>query len=195
MRTCIVAIGIGLVVRCALVLAHPDAWRDSISVYVLTPCRLDGLVVGSLLGIGIRDPDGYNGIARRVRLPAIACAAFLGAVCVWQISKGVAPLSRTPIVETIGYTALAIAFGGLLVAALGPLRQPFSAWPLRWLGIYSYGIYVIHPFVIRALRQRTTLTFGSWQFAAAATICSLAAAWLSYQLYERHWLALKRRFA
>ena len=64
---------------------------------------------------------------------------------------------------------------------------------LRWLGVYSYGLYVLHPFVVRAFRQRSTLVLGTWQFAVAATVSSLVIAWLSYQLYERHWLALKNR--
>jgi peptidoglycan/LPS O-acetylase OafA/YrhL len=94
----------------------------------------------------------------------------------------------------VGYPALATAFGGLLLAAMGPWRTVFALAPLRWLGVYSYGIYVFHPFVVRAFRQRSTLAFGGWAFAAAAVAVSLAVAWLSYQLYEKHWLALKRRF-
>jgi peptidoglycan/LPS O-acetylase OafA/YrhL len=78
--------------------------------------------------------------------------------------------------------------------------------PLCSLGKYSYGIYVFHPPVIQAVRSlfrnpvvaqalgemnggpllafRLTLIFGA----------SYALAYLSWHLYEKHFLTLKRHF-
>jgi peptidoglycan/LPS O-acetylase OafA/YrhL len=193
-RVCLGTLVAGLVIRSVLVFTHADAYASRPLVYMLTPCRLDGLVVGSLIAMKVRDPGGYADLWRRIRVPALVCATFLCANALLQMEFGAPAMARSPIVETVGYPALAIAFGGLLVASLGPWRQVMSARPLRWLGVYSYGIYVLHPFAVDALRQWSHLVLGTWAFAIAATAASLAIAWLSYQLYERHWLALKRRW-
>ena len=78
--------------------------------------------------------------------------------------------------------------------------------PLRSLGKYSYGIYIFHPPVIQAVRSlfqnptaarmigemypgpllalKLTLIFGA--------SCGLA--YLSWHLFEKHFLLLKRHF-
>ncbi len=194
-RLCGAAIFSGLVIRVALLVLHAPGSDSILFIYVLTPCRLDGLAVGALVAMAIRGPGGRLALARRIRLPAFISLLFVAAIAIILGIQGTEPTFRSPIVETLGYPALAVAFGGLLVAALGPLRSFFSSWPLRWLGIHSYGLYLLHPFVVRAFRQGSSLTFGSWEFALAAATCSLFVAWLSYNLYERHWLALKGRLA
>ena len=192
-RVCAGTMVAGFVLRCVLVFMHAGAYESRPLVYMLTPCRLDGLVVGALIAMQIREPGGYAALCRRIRLPALISAALLCALALLQLEDGAPAMARSPIVETVGYPALAIAFGGFLVASLGPWRQIMSSRVLRCLGLYSYGLYVLHPFVIRAFRERSPLVFGTWGFALAATATSLAIAWLSYQLYERHWLALKSR--
>jgi peptidoglycan/LPS O-acetylase OafA/YrhL len=193
MRVCAGTMVAGLVIRCVLVFMHAGAFQSRPLVYMLTPCRLDGLVVGALIAMKIREPGGYDALRRQIRVPALVSAALLCALALLQLEAGAPAMARSPILETVGYPALAIAFGGLLVASLGPWRQIMSTRLLRWLGLYSYGLYVLHPFVIRIFRERSPLVFGTWGFAIAATAASLAIAWLSYQLYERHWLALKNR--
>ena len=192
-RVCTSTMVVGLAIRCVLVFMHAGAFQSRPLVYMLTPCRLDGLVVGALIAMKVREPGGYNALRRRIRVPALVSAALLCALALLQLEDGAPAMARSPILETVGYPALAIAFGGLLVASLGPCRQIMSSPLLRWLGLYSYGLYVLHPFVIRAFRERSPLVFGSWEFAIATTATSVAIAWLSYQLYERHWLALKNR--
>ena len=70
---------------------------------------------------------------------------------------------------------------------------------MRAAGKYSYGIYVFHPLWIDALRAPGALA-GLGSFAPAGrfvaiTTLSVASAWLSWHLYEKHFLRLKARFA
>jgi peptidoglycan/LPS O-acetylase OafA/YrhL len=112
---------------------------------------------------------------------------------------------------TVGYTALALFFGATLILAVTApphtLRERAFANPvLRILGRYSYAIYVFHlPLWSAAVRhglvspERLPYVAGSQMPAQAALIValstlSLAAGWLSWHLYEKHFLRLKVLF-
>jgi peptidoglycan/LPS O-acetylase OafA/YrhL len=69
----------------------------------------------------------------------------------------------------------------------------------------SYGVYLVHPIVREALAEwvygpeHWVLLAGSRLpsllfFVALVLAVSYAAAWLSWHLFERHWLSLKRYF-
>jgi len=117
---------------------------------------------------------------------------------------------------TEGYTALSILFAAWLYAsasldaqmAEGNIQAP--AWhramripSLQSVGKYSYGMYVVHKplhdlFSAKLLAKMGVQTAGHIVNASlhvlAVTLVSYAAAWLSYQLYEVHFLRLKRHF-
>lgn len=108
-------------------------------------------------------------------------------------------------VVTLGIAALAVLFSGLIVLAVdaekgGRLRTVLEHDGLRAVGKYSYGMYVFHLFILSAGQQAlasvihlpgliSKLLAVIWGSAA-----SFAAAWLSYHLYEKHFLRLKRFF-
>jgi peptidoglycan/LPS O-acetylase OafA/YrhL len=115
-------------------------------------------------------------------------------------------------VQTVGFTAIAVFFAALLVTAVAaPERSHWGrllrAPSLATLGKYSYALYIIHPLVMMALQA-----VGGWgagrfaglggplqvgahlAFTAVATLVSLAGAWLSWNLMERHFVRLKDRF-
>src|SRR5262249_30081294 len=103
-----------------------------------------------------------------------------------------------------------IGAASLLILAVtssrtGLLGRTFNAVPLRFLGKYSYGIYVFHGFVVVALREtipmfRLMPHVGGNFFAATAihlllgTAISVGVALLSWHLYEKQFLKLKRFF-
>ena len=112
--------------------------------------------------------------------------------------------------QQYGYSLIAITGGAMLVSAIN--RPADSLWPrmlsagwLRAFGKYSYGLYLIHAPVMRAVREYVfnpeeyeTLGIAPWNaqvlFYGAATAPAFALAWLSWRLFEAPILRLKARF-
>ena len=73
-----------------------------------------------------------------------------------------------------------------------------------FLGTYSYGLYVYHHFISYYLSSnRTELELARWLGSHSAAVAlqatlgasaSLALAYLSYHLFEKRFLRLKRMF-
>ncbi len=120
-------------------------------------------------------------------------------------------------------SVLAAVFGATLLLAVyarpgGASAGFWNARILRCFGQYSYGIYVFHAlFSVHAWAGARYVTLqwvllvshlpatlfsilaaplvlGLLQFAILTTL-SVAMAWLSWHLYEKHFLKLKARFA
>jgi peptidoglycan/LPS O-acetylase OafA/YrhL len=170
----------------------------------LTPSRLDALAVGALLACYEREPSGL----RRL-IPAAWAAigvAFLAAVLhAWAFGH---LICSTPPAMTVGFTLVAFAFGGVVVLAVTATSRPLhwflSMRLLKAFGKYSYGIYVIHgllPAKIYASFPVALLTPYTHSYALALFIhlgviiagC-FGVAWLSWHVYEKHFLKLKRLF-
>ena len=74
-----------------------------------------------------------------------------------------------------------------------------------FLGTYSYGLYVYHHFISYYLTtNRTEFALAYWLGSHGAAVAlqatvgasiSLALAYLSYELFEKRFLRLKRLFA
>ena len=110
--------------------------------------------------------------------------------------------------QQYGYSLIAIIAGAMLVSAIH--RPADSLWPrmlsagwLRAFGKYSYGLYLIHLPVMRAVREYVFdpleyEAFAPWNaqvlFYGAATAPAFALAWLSWRWFESPILRLKARF-
>jgi len=174
--------------------------------YQNTFARMDALALGAAGAILLRDPAAVArwapGLRRALLVAgvAVAIAAILG-------------LARTgPVTQIAGYSLLAISFA--LLIAVGVLEQAagggrisaaLSARPLRLFGKYSYAIYIIHLplhiFVSKVLLADVVAFRGEGRhlaiqlaYAIVMTGVLLALAMLSYHLFEKHFLKLKRSF-
>ncbi|HUZ04987.1 MAG TPA: acyltransferase [Acidobacteriaceae bacterium] len=176
-----------------------------------TLCRMDTLMIGGCLALLLR--------GERPHIPRSLASGWLWVSAVVLIAIAVVhrgmDVSELPFVGTFGYTMIAIAFAGLIYLSLGQgsIWNRFfrMAW-LRSLGKYSYGIYVLHILVGHLFAMWMDRVFGESlrNFLAprlhsralavvsefVVTACVVyAVAWLSYNLYEVHFLRLKRYFS
>jgi peptidoglycan/LPS O-acetylase OafA/YrhL len=179
---------------------------DLRTLYFSTPARLDGLAVGATIALIARGPGGLARLRRWAPWTLAAGAvAFAGAS---RHPSGFRPDGLYMLV--IGFSALALAFGSVLVLALdaAPARIPaLLSWaPLRFFGQYSYALYVLH-YALQSLARLAGVTpaslgragggdlAGVAEFVLGMTAATLLCALLSWHLYEKQFLKLKPRFA
>jgi peptidoglycan/LPS O-acetylase OafA/YrhL len=132
-----------------------------------------------------------------------------GAATVLVSAFGSATQMGLTVLHPIRGTLFAVFFGALTVMSARPAQGSvvarfFRASWLRTLGKYSYGLYVYHgllSFYMLELhaQDRLQAVLGSHSLAIAAQTVlgvgvSLAVAALSYELFEKRFLALKRLF-
>jgi peptidoglycan/LPS O-acetylase OafA/YrhL len=193
---------------CALVIASSFVFRwytaesppDYTFAYVHTLARIDVLCWGALLAIAADLRGGvraWSGVAR-----------WLGAVSglVLLVLAGTRGLTyRDPWVLRVALAVTGPFFASFVCLVIEGHAKRYAEWrPLRWLGRYSYGLYVFHALFMPGMsRLVTTLTHrsamdggvGSVAFVFLAVSIPLGCAVASYELYEKRFLRLKRLFA
>ncbi|HEX8152234.1 MAG TPA: acyltransferase [Thermoanaerobaculia bacterium] len=198
----------------AIVIAAPllrfalasNAW-PWFPTFAWTPCRADGLAIGSLLAFVYAD--------ERLRARAFRWSVALMLATVpplaWVLWRGKSQLVfhdlATPealAIRTLLPSVLALFFGALLVLALElpRLGRLLSTKPLRLLARYSYGTYVFHFLLMPAFlllfppaRLASSPNAAAALFWLIASIISIAIAALSYRLFEGPLLKLKDVYA
>lgn len=167
--------------------------------YHVLPMRCDGLLTGALAAILLRQGT-LERANKLLRWPAWISAVI--AICIYAYDRSMD--FHYPAVSLFLYPCLAWIFAKLLLVALQKDTWAYrigSSKVLQFFGKYSYGIYVYH----RLVGQQMVLQFlqtklhskplGSIAFFIEAFVLSVTAAVLSYELYERHFLKLKRLFS
>ncbi len=176
-----------------------------IDIHVNTLCRADSLLLGGALALIYRSRYW----ARTLQFAPLGFIAATGIVILSVSILGLdphAPPSGIFWVEGLRYTVLALGFSCLIAWALRPRSVGlwfFELAPLRFFGKYSYGIYVLHviflPFFVHYFRIHIlAVTHNKLLAVIGAGFISLAigiaAAYLSYHLYEKKFLRMKRYF-
>ncbi len=175
--------------------------------YQNTFARMDALALGAAGAILLRDPAA---VARWA--PGLRRALLVAGVAV--AIAAIPGLARTgPVTQIAGYSLLAISFALLIAVGVieqaaggGRISAALSARPLRLFGKYSYAIYIIHLplhiFVSKVLLADVVAFRGEGRhlaiqlaYAIVMTGVLLALAMLSYHLFEKHFLKLKRFFS
>lgn len=179
----------------------------SLTIHQNTLCRADTLLIGAALAILYRSRH-WDRILR------VAPATFWIALAVFASVTITLP-ANAELLETgairfwlrgIRYDVVALGFAGLLAWTLdhrSRVSRFFERKSLCFFGKYSYGIYILHgvmlPFLVSPLRAFIDARTGNKLLGVllSGLICmaiSVLAAVLSYQLYEKHFLRLKRFF-
>lgn len=212
-----------LVVVCSLLIGVAAIFRlvalglgfASVIVYVFTPLRMDGLAMGALIAVVLRGPGGTRTIERAARVVLPASAILWMTLMCWNRSWSL----EERLVQTVGYLNTNFFYASVLVfVLLYPRWTAAASWaPLRILGKYSYGIYVLHRFVILALRPFFSLGDGSdailtrffrntfsqpavpfvdgLLFVLAAVVLTMGLVAFSWRVVELPCLRLKRFFS
>jgi peptidoglycan/LPS O-acetylase OafA/YrhL len=202
MATCLAISLSAMLARVIGIAMGLDFW----TTVVLTPFKLDGLALGAFLAVLVRQPGGLNWL---VRILAPVAAVVGGLVIVSFVWTGLVSRAQLELVAAIRASLFQILLACLLIWAMISPKQLavsrfFRSRVMVFLGTYSYGLYVYHHFISYYLvSNRTELDLEQWvgshglAVALQATVgiaISVAVAYLSYVLFEKRFLDLKRRF-
>jgi peptidoglycan/LPS O-acetylase OafA/YrhL len=153
--------------------------------YYLTPFRLDGLAVGSLLAIGLAD-DRIRSIAVKIE-PFALTGSILAIAILFPLFAG---LGVGFFVNAFSYFLISFATASVLVHILsrptGWVASSFSWKPIVFVGRISYGLYLYQVVVLIAVK-RLSIRFGythGLRILAVAALLSVGLAWLSFYFYE-----------
>jgi len=159
--------------------SDPELWTR---VYFAPDMRFDAIALGCLAGAGW---SFLSTPGRRADLVALG-TGLLGAV--WLADVCLNAEIGTLVSQPLLFSATSLASTAIVVAAARETRllRPLEWMPLVALGRISYGLYLYHVIVFVGL--------DAWPVAVRWLVAiGLAAA--SFQVWERPFLRLKRRFA
>ncbi|HEY4076670.1 MAG TPA: acyltransferase [Rhizomicrobium sp.] len=171
---------------------------DIFTIFDLTPLRMDGLAIGAIAAVELR-ARGAAALARPALLLLITTMAMLAILFLLRRT----PLQNDHAVWLFCYPLVAVCTAAILLlgSAGGRIARMLSAAPLRWFGKYSYGLYVWHPVIGMLLFHSRVAVFPEGggtalylAIAAAILILDLTVAWVSFHLWEKRFLDLKRYF-
>ena len=198
---CLSVAVISFVTRCILAFAGVGVE----SIYENSLCRMDALALGGAVAAALRMTHWKD------RLVAMRDKFLLWAIMLALIGFVTTRFNYSTLLgETIGYTIVSLIFMLFLIAAAGADMAGSSGWgralrfpPLRMLGKYSYAMYVfhkpLHDYVGRPLVAAMHLDVSASVPLAATYIVigivvTFAVAFVSWHVYEKHFLNLKRFF-
>jgi peptidoglycan/LPS O-acetylase OafA/YrhL len=200
MRLCLALISCCILLRFVLISLLPN----QVALYLIyweLPTHWDGLLLGSWLTLAMRRWP-VEELWRHARwLVWLAVAVFLGV----GFYTGTF-FFLTPLMETVGFAAIPIVFAGLLLRCFVPgsweLRF-FTGRFLRFMGRYSYGIYVFQvlfwPIMILGLHWLAdhlhSRTIAGIVYLMLWFWGTVAVAMLSYKFLESPFLRMKERWA
>ena len=151
--------GFALLLRIALYL-HGSS---PLLIFMLTPCRMDTLLLGGLVALVVRGDSDW--IPRRWMMPVALVAGVV--IAAYTLSHLGRDMRDFFFGATFGYSVIALGCVALLIASLEPesVAHHIFRWSwLRSLGKYSYGIYVTHIFVAHGVATLTNRLLGtSWR--------------------------------
>lgn len=174
-------------------------------MYTSTPCRIDTLAAGAFIALAARGPGGLVGLRPWSRIAAATTALPLTyLLCMGYINK------KQPIMILYGYSVSALFFASLILVLLtlqhtNLLYRVFTARVLVFFGKYSYALYLFNRPLVDIIRKYffapsdfprawNSSIPGQVVFTILVLVTSLIFALLSWHLFEKHFLKLKKFF-
>jgi len=197
MTICATGMVTALLIRVGLYAVHAPPWL----AFAELPARMDSLLAGAALALGIRGPEGERWVTLRSLRWVFSLAIVTLGIAIFA-SRSVSFIS--PSISTFGFSAIAIAGACIIAFALDPntfVSRIGQTRILRFYGRYSYGLYVWH-FLPSPMLARWTIS-GLEHLPVVLTelvrIVVLLAAFtllsvLTYHLFEVRFLRMKTRF-
>ncbi len=196
-----------LVARASAQAIMPTPFAATEFAYGNTIARFDGLTLGALVAIGLRDSNWAPILTRHARPLGLALLIIVTAFAVSQRGFG---NMHWPVL-IYGSTLSAMLFAVVVLIAAVPsatggerLAATVGAGWLRFMGKHSYAIYLFHIPVSHVLKgflpvaapglEGNARVIGLAAFVLAVFLISLALALLSWRLIEAPALSLKRFF-
>jgi peptidoglycan/LPS O-acetylase OafA/YrhL len=213
LRLCLIGMLCSFALRIAVIAS--GAWVQV--AYLITPCRLDGLLAGAFIALAIRDEQLWARVRQWAPTAMLASGVTVLGIFIAaghftdfvDFRKIQGPRMDSSLILTLGIAALAVFFGGLLtlVLSLAPgnrFRRFLESRALVEIGKISYGIYVFH-ILVQSVIHRTIDRYApqvndwpSWLskslLVLSVSIGSFVVAFISYNLIEKRFLKMKKRF-
>jgi len=184
-----------------LVHYHFPATLSLDPAYILMPCRADGLALGMLVAFLWREPQSHNWLNEHRRNIWYSFWAFITGAAVLGMYS---PSLHSILMQSIGYTWIAILFAHVLVLTLvSPSGVIASVARTRWLrelGNVSYCLYIVHQAVnalCHNILQPAAVKQSDWRAIGIPMVsCVLAysLAKLSLVYFERPMLRVGHTF-
>jgi peptidoglycan/LPS O-acetylase OafA/YrhL len=157
--------------------------HDPSRVYYGTDTRAQSLLMGAIAGILVFRHGPIRSRAAQVLLKVLAVAGAAYTLWLWSNLS-----ERSDSLYRGGFTLASISVVIVIVSVTQPdrglLGRALSWYPLRWIGMISYGLYLWHwPIYLTITRTRTGLEGNALLAARLATTFAFATA--SYYLVER----------
>jgi peptidoglycan/LPS O-acetylase OafA/YrhL len=182
----------------AVLLAHGAPFA---ATYELTICRADSLLSGAWLALAIR--GNMRARVLKYATPVFILSLLICMGIAWQ--NGNFDWQANRAVNSYGYSVIAIANTALIGMSLRSssltakvMRLSF----LRFLGKYSYGIYIYHQIVFALIQSPLAILLHAQSkllfhaiLAIAVLSITIPLAWFSYNFYEKPFLKLKKHFS
>ena len=172
-----------------------------------TLCRADELLAGAALALLLRGRYTARAfVYAKPLLPAALIALLAERAAQSWVSNRTNLAWAGSLIMSATYTTLMVIAAALILYCFlpdSPIRRVFEWKPLRSLGKYSYGLYVLHVIFLEAatyllLEPLRNMLHGKAMarlvIAVAVFGFSCAAAYGSFHFYEKRFLRLKRYF-
>jgi peptidoglycan/LPS O-acetylase OafA/YrhL len=163
-----------------LVTPFTQSWEPT---YYLTPFRLDGLALGSLIALLLENERA------KARITSLAAPVFFVSIASLLGSMAIFPAFRRPansiVFNSLGYTLVILASASLICYTLlhekAIVTRILSLRGLTVLGTISYGVYLFHGIFIESVTVHGHKLISRLLALAAVTLYC----WLSFRFYEQ----------